>query len=207
MKEYNFGDIGENIFQDYAYQIWDNVDGSYMALGPLFSLLPFSDQQFQEMISISTGKAEKAEHYNIILTRTLAEEIKKTNIGKSLLAAEIGGTALAKVMEVLGSKAIYVDSRHPDYMVTPNNYQNLFPQLYDFTLSNWLFDEGSGLEGCNYYQMMEIFSHLTAPGGYSIHGGITINYSDRVLNDLGFEKVLQQGGNLEDGLLVLTKIR
>ena len=110
-------------------------------------------------------------------------------------------------MEVLGSKAIYVDSRHPDYMVTPNNYQNLFPQLYDFTLSNWLFDEGSGLEGCNYYQMMEIFSHLTAPGGYSIHGGITINYSDRVLNDLGFEKVLQQGGNLEDGLLVLTKIR
>ena len=32
MKEYNFGDIGENIFQDYAYQIWDNVDGSYMAL-------------------------------------------------------------------------------------------------------------------------------------------------------------------------------
>lgn len=140
-----------------------------------------------------------------------------------------------------------VETTTIDKAMTLDNYKDILDKIdpedkkheFDLTVSRQLFDSGSGIEQTkqayegdydkNAKEVLSVLSKITKPGGYSIHqigfsdGSLFGNKKteDKVLEELGFEKVGIYGGHtlremdserkdycppgLEDPIVILKK--
>lgn len=164
----------------------------------------------------------------------IGKKMRNGQICKGLSVAEIGGSVSCRIMEVLGaditfSDAGYQKNRKPftlwqkasdfisnrNNLVTLDHYSHKLGNIYDFTVSNRVLDPGSGAEAiaegaANFpakaaaMELLAIYSNITKFGGYSIHGGLTVQVTDNFFDYIGFDMVKKMGKG-KKSLTILTK--
>jgi hypothetical protein len=149
----------------------------------------------------------------------MAIEMRNRRIGAGVSVAEIGGNVTCAVMEALGAQTAFTDAGYRgssvpftlwqkasdflssrDDLVTLDHYTHKFSGTFDFTISNRVLDPGSGVEAIaeghggssitvGAMELLAIYANITKNGGYSIHGGMTVDVADAFLDYLGFDIV------------------
>ena len=176
-------------------------------------------------------KPENLDEATII---TMAKEMRNRRIGTGVSVAEIGGNVTCTVMEALGAHTTFTDagyrgSKVPftlwqkasdflssrDDLVTLDHYTHKFSRTYDFTISNRVLDPGSGAEAvaegeggspvtAGAMELLAIYANITKNGGYSIHGGLTVDIANAFLDYLGFD-IVHKIGSGRESVTILAK--
>jgi hypothetical protein len=164
----------------------------------------------------------------------MANEMRNRRIGTGVSVAEIGGNVTSTVMEALGAHTTSTDagyrgSKVPftlwqkasdflssrDDLVTLDHYMHKFSRTFDFTISNRVLDPGSGVEAIaeghsgssttvGAMELLAIYANITKNGGYSIHGGLTVDIADAFLDYLGFD-IVHKIGSGKESVTILAK--
>jgi len=169
----------------------------------------------------------------------LGKALKELQPFEGLSLAEIGGNFGARFFSALGGEAVSFDAdmsggfalfaaaaspgfsptkvmRKPEEIVSLENHKDFLPDKYDFTLTNKIMDEGTGIEvladlisdefpdELGSLELLAVCSNATKNGGYSIHGGINQRFSEEQLDFFGLYPVWYMTSSTT-GLLVATK--
>ncbi|MEK6961226.1 MAG: hypothetical protein AABX47_08715 [Nanoarchaeota archaeon] len=151
-----------------------------------------------------------------------------------LSVAEIGGSVGARFMRALGSDACFADAGYDEKkvgldscpvknlgdLVDLDNYKHKLPTKYGLTISNHVFDQGSGIEamvsdsGFIQYspifkdasmRLLAVFSNITKDKGLSVHGGFCVDLPDQFYEYLGMRCVHKEGKRFYNPLTVFEK--
>lgn len=177
---------------------------------------------------------KKPENLDEATITAMAKEMRNRQIGAGVSVAEIGGNVTGTVMEALGAHTAFTDagyrgSKVPftlwqkasdflssrDDLVALDHYTHKFSRTYDFTISNRVLDPGSGAEAISEgeggspitagaMELLAIYANITKNGGYSIHGGLTVDISNAFLDYLGFD-IVQKIGIGRESVTILAK--
>lgn len=211
---------------------WNEPTSYRNVLGALLSFLPLTEEQYASLTA--SAQSYRAERQNETekgyeqkfatekgVRKLLARAILEQRVFEGIAVAEIGGTVLDQLLTPLGATVHYQDADlgwfdmpNEKRLVTLANYHQVFPQQYDFTVTNWVFGSGAeqsgvsdihdGLEGATmkgvFTEMFALLWNLTKPGGYSIHAAVdTDHISPTALTQMGFEIVYASyNGNIAE---------
>lgn len=238
-------EASQDFFRGGMFNIWDNIGGYGRVLGAMFSLVPLPEDEYQTILEGRKRYGEKKDQQGGMFSMTvkdptrvgIATEMRKRQIAKGMGVAEIGGSVSNRVMEALGANTSYANGGYregllavafarssmdvieePDKLIRLDHYKHKFGQQYDFTVTNKVFDSGSGVgaiaEGAGYgdsedrlgtMELLTILSNITKNGGYSVHGGFTIDVPRKFMDYLGFDVVEGSRGWGQESLTILAK--
>lgn len=183
------GDSKTN-FEYYLRLMWEVV----------FHLPKFEPDQFRAMLEGSLRNSSEASG------RSLGAALKKERPARGLKIAEIGGTLSRRLLEPLGASVETVD-RGSDLepqgqLVSIDTWDGYLPEQYDFTLSNFVFSPGSGVEelvskrgvgpasGHHTEAAQELLLALhnaTKDGGFSIHADFETRMDPALFSAMGWD--------------------
>jgi len=149
-----------------------------------------------------------------------------SNLVNDLSVAEIGGSVGARFLRALGADTYHVDAGYDEDcvkndllcpvkdrggLVDLGHYKHKLPGQYNLTLSNNMFDEGSGIEAIvssfkdASMRLLAVFSNITKDKGLSVHGGFCVDLPDQFYEYLGMRCVHKSGKRFYNPLTVFEK--